>query len=207
MRYATFYNKTTLKDTLMIIYSSSLQPTKVISKNDVTVLYNNDQLIGINIFHFSKYYKFKGFKGSYIPNMSKKLFDTINIILKNEKLDEIKYQADSGIKVAKIIDIESHPDSNHLNICKVDIGEKEPLQIVCGAYNVKKDLKVICATLYSYLPSGRQIVPSKIMNVESFGMLCSAKELMLKGLENKRGLHILDDKSKVGDDFFVKCKY
>ena len=203
MRYGVYYNSTTLKDTLMIIYSEDKYPTKTIKSNDVAVLFNGDERIGINIFHFSKYYKFNDLKSSYIPILSKDLFETINNILKNEKLDAIEYQSDSGFKVGKIIECEPHPDSETLHLLKVDIGEAEPLSIVCGSFNAKEGIKAVCATLYSFLPSGKQILPSKILNIPSFGMMCSGKELKIEGYENKRGLYILDDSYNVGDDFFA----
>ena len=52
------------------------------------------------------------------------------------------------------------------------------------------------------MPSGRQIIPGKLLGIESYGMLCSGRELALEGYENKRGLLELDDNYKVGSDFF-----
>ena len=99
-------------------------------------------------------------------------------------------------------DIEEHPESDHLHICKVDVGHSDYLEIVCGAFNARKDLKCVCALPYTFMPSGRQIIPGKLLGIDSYGMLCSGRELALEGYENKRGLLELDDTYVVGSDFF-----
>ena len=72
--------------------------------------------------------------------------------------------------IGEVKECEMHPDSNHLHVCKVDIGN-ETLQIVCGAPNVRKGLKVIVALPGAKLPGG-EIKRSTIRGVESNGMLC-----------------------------------
>ena len=111
-------------------------------------------------------------------------------------------QIESGFRVAKIVDIDEHPDSEHLHICMVDIGDKEPLQIVCGASNARKDLVCVCATPFTFMPNGQQIIPNKLLGIQSNGMLCSGRELNLEGYEGKRGLLELSDEYKVGTDFW-----
>ncbi|MBO5479367.1 MAG: phenylalanine--tRNA ligase subunit beta [Clostridia bacterium] len=105
--------------------------------------------------------------------------------------------------VGEVKECEMHPDSDHLHICKVDIGS-EILNIVCGAPNVRKGLKVIVAQTGAELPGGITIKKGMIRGQESNGMLCSMQEL---GLENKfltdadkNGIHELPEDSKVGED-------
>ena len=96
--------------------------------------------------------------------------------------------------------VESHPDSDHLNVCQVDLGE-ETVQIVCGASNVREDLKVIVAKNGAILPGDFEIKKSKIRGVESNGMICALFEL---GLEEKteetyaKGITELDKDAPVG---------
>ncbi len=104
--------------------------------------------------------------------------------------------------VGEVKECEMHPDSDHLHICKVDIGT-EILNIVCGAPNVRKGLKVIVAQAGAQLPGG-VIKKGMIRGQESNGMLCSIQEL---GLENKfltdkdkDGIHELPQDAKVGQD-------
>ena len=75
---------------------------------------------------------------------------------------------------------------------------------MCGAKNARLGLLTVLALPYAYLPSGKQIVPNKLLGIESYGMLCSGKELALVGELNKPGLIELDETEyKVGDDFFA----
>ena len=104
--------------------------------------------------------------------------------------------------IGKVIECEPHPDSDHLHVCQVDVGS-ETLQIVCGAPNVRKGLKVIVALNGAVLPGG-EIKKSTIRGVESNGMLCSIAEL---GLDNKflteadkAGIHELDADAPIGKD-------
>ena len=87
----------------------------------------------------------------------------------------------SGVLVAEIVGAEKHPEADRLQVCKVDAGQGELLQIVCGAPNARVGIKVPLATVGANLPGGIAIKAAKLRGVESFGMLCSAKEL---GLDN-----------------------
>lgn len=104
--------------------------------------------------------------------------------------------------VGEVIECENHPNSDHLHICKVNVGDKV-LQIVCGAPNVRKGLKVIVALEGAILPGNFEIKKGVIRGVESCGMLCALYEL---GLEEKteetynKGICELDSNAKVGED-------
>lgn len=199
-RYALYYDYESIGDVLLIVFDSNTIPNVIKRDNDVVSLYKDDKLIGINIFNISKIMKIKA-KG-YIPLVSDRVLEVINTILKNSNVPELPDQKDSGFKVAKIVDIEEHPDSEHLHICTVDIGEKEPLQIVCGAFNARKDLICVCATPYTFMPNGQSIIPNKLLGIDSYGMLCSGRELNLEGYEGKRGLLELDESYTIGSDFW-----
>lgn len=82
-----------------------------------------------------------------------------------------------NIVIGEIIEALKHPDADRLQVCKVNIG-KEILQIVCGASNARVGLKAPCALVGAELP-GISIKAAKVRGVESFGMMCSAKELGL----------------------------
>lgn len=104
--------------------------------------------------------------------------------------------------IGEVIDCYDHPDSDHLHVCKVNVG-KEVLQIVCGAPNVRKGLKVIVALDGAELPGGT-IHKGMIRGQESNGMLCSIAEL---GLEHKfltpkdvEGIHELPLDAEIGTD-------
>lgn len=83
----------------------------------------------------------------------------------------------SGVVVGKIIEAVQHPNADRLRVCTVDIGQSEPLQIVCGAPNARVGIVVPCAQVGAVLPGDFKIGKAKMRGVESFGMLCSGKEL------------------------------
>jgi len=104
--------------------------------------------------------------------------------------------------IGEVLECVNHPDSDHLHLCKVNIGS-EVLDIVCGAPNVRKGIKVIVAQVGAKLPGG-EIKQGKIRGYESNGMLCSKAELGLdnKFLEekDKTGIHELGDDAVIGED-------
>ena len=103
-----------------------------------------------------------------------------------------------GVVVARIVEAEKHPDADKLKLCKVDAGTGELLQIVCGAPNAAAGMKVPCAVVGAVLPGEFEIKKAKLRGVESFGMLCSARELGLS--EDHAGLYALPDDAPVGLD-------
>jgi phenylalanyl-tRNA synthetase beta chain len=84
-----------------------------------------------------------------------------------------------GVVVAQIVSAEKHPEADRLQVCRVDAGLAQPLQIVCGAPNARVGLKAPLAMVGAILPGGIAIQAAKLRGVESAGMLCSAKELGL----------------------------
>lgn len=82
-----------------------------------------------------------------------------------------------NVVVGRVLTCVDHPDSDHLHITTVDVGEEQPLQIVCGAPNVKAGILVPVAKIGATLPGGVKIKKGKLRGVESQGMLCSGTEL------------------------------
>lgn len=197
--YGLYYNKEKLGDILFVIIEPNKIPNFEKKVENCMVLYQNEALIGINIFDISKIMKIKA-KG-FLPLVNKEFIDVINSILEVNDIEKLAYKEKSGFVVAKILVMEEHPESEHLHICTVDVGT-EKLQIVCGAYNAKENMKVVCALPYAFMPNGEQIIPSKLLGIESFGMLCSGRELNLEGYDEIRGLLELDDSYNVGEDFW-----
>ena len=103
----------------------------------------------------------------------------------------------SGIVVGEVKSVTKHPDAEKLNVCSVSTGSEE-LQIVCGAPNVRVGMKAPLATIGAKLPNGTEIKRAKLRGVESFGMLCSARELGLN--DEASGLFDLPSDLKVGQE-------
>jgi phenylalanyl-tRNA synthetase beta chain len=100
------------------------------------------------------------------------------------------------VVVAEVIEVHKHPDADRLSVCRVNAGGS-PLQIVCGAPNVRAGIRVPLAQVGAQLP-GVTIKQAKVRGVESSGMLCSAKELGMA--DDAAGLLILDGDAPVGTD-------
>lgn len=123
------------------------------------------------------------------------------------EVEGIKYLSTAtNLVIGEVLSCINHPESDHLHLCKVDVKD-EILDIVCGAPNVRKGLKVIVAKVGSKLP-GIEIKESKIRGEMSYGMLCSLKEL---GVEEKylteaqiNGIEELNEDAEVGNKEVLK---
>ena len=125
-----------------------------------------------------------------------------------EKLDMAGFEVESvedrrtwadGVVVGKILTAERHPNADKLQVCTVDVGAAEPLNIVCGAANARAGLTVAVATIGTYLPAiDLKMRPTKLRGVRSEGMICSLTEL---GLEKEsQGIHEFAEDLDAGTD-------
>jgi len=186
---AIFYYKETMNDTMSIIINNN-KPTKIDNKVDYSIIYHDDVLVGINLFNVSK--------KIVLPNgflhESPEILDLIKSVT---KMDLSKYAQPKFI-VGKIDSIFPIKNTN-LNLCKIFNGYDQTT-LVCGANNIKIGDKIVLANIGATLPSGLIINSSKIMDIQSNGMLCSKKELFNTDDSNE-GVLILSCDYKVGDEF------
>lgn len=132
-----------------------------------------------------------------------------------EKIERSSVEVDSVIKpsdglkkivVGKIVEMENHPDSDHLHICQVDVGEDEPVQIVCGAPNAQVGKNVITALSGARVADNMKIKKSKMRGVQSNGMLCALDEIGYpKDVVPKEwadGIYFLPEDATLGDDVY-----
>ncbi|RTL13032.1 MAG: phenylalanine--tRNA ligase subunit beta [Neisseriaceae bacterium] len=104
----------------------------------------------------------------------------------------------SGIVVGEVVECIKHPDADKLSLCKVNVAETEPLQIICGASNVAVGVKVPCAKVGAVLPGDFKITERKMRGIVSYGMLCSGTEIGYPS--DVDGLLLLDGNAPVGLD-------
>ncbi|MFW5873139.1 MAG: phenylalanine--tRNA ligase subunit beta [Bacillota bacterium] len=104
------------------------------------------------------------------------------------------------IVIGKVLDVKDHENADKLHVCQVDCGDDETYQIVCGADNVRKGLKVPVALPGTTLPGGMEIGTARLRGVKSNGMICSADELELAE-ERQPGIMELPDDFSIGADF------
>jgi len=132
-----------------------------------------------------------------------------------EKIERTSVEVDDVVKpsdglkkivVGHVLSIEMHPDSDHLHICQVDVGEDEPLQIVCGAPNIDKGQKVIVALPGSRIAGNVKIKKSKMRGVPSAGMICALQEIGFSDdvvpKDYADGIYVLPADATPGDDVY-----
>ncbi len=117
-----------------------------------------------------------------------------------------------GLVIGEVLTCIDHPDSDHLHVTTVNVGEGDPLQIVCGAPNVAAGQKVVVALVGTKLYSGEEsftIKKSKIRGTESFGMICAEDEIGIG--KSHDGIIILPADAKIGtpakDYYNIKSEY
>ncbi|MDR1057350.1 MAG: phenylalanine--tRNA ligase subunit beta [Coxiellaceae bacterium] len=103
-----------------------------------------------------------------------------------------------GVVIGEILEVTQHLNADKLTICRVNVGAKETLNIVCGAPNVKPNLKVPVALIGAELPNNFKIKTAKLRGIDSSGMLCSAVELGLS--TNAFGILELPNTAPIGTD-------
>lgn len=197
------YNKAHVGDCLMIITADDGgQPLDVDSRGDVTRLTgkNSGEVVGWNVFHISKHVP--DLTGNGQIELSDKQLKAVNDLLKQSGFSE-QLAADTSPKlvVGFVKSCKKHPDSDHLSITQTEVDNGDVLQIVCGAPNIKAGLKVVVAKPGAMLPDGTIIWPGVLRGVESFGMICSARELGLPDAPKKKGILELPYDAAVGEPF------
>ncbi|HER9870872.1 TPA: DUF4479 and tRNA-binding domain-containing protein [Streptococcus pyogenes] len=196
------YNKEQVGDVLMVI----LQDTKDIKrqverKGKVARVFAEEsgKTLAWNIFEASSLITIEGNGQIFLTDED---LARLNAELAKEGFSErLEPTVGPVFVVGQIFEMVAHPDSDHLNICQVAIGEDQTVQIVAGAPNAALGLKTIVALPGAIMPNGSLIFPGKLCGEESYGMMCSPRELALPNAPQKRGIIELDESAVVGEAF------
>ena len=168
-------------------------------KNNVVAIKHENQIVGFNIFDFSKVYSVNS--NGHIK-LNETLVEAIQQSITNAGFD---YQLEADLSPKFVVGYvetkEKHPNADKLSILKVDVSS-EKLQIVCGAPNVEAGQKVVVAKVGAVMPSGMVIKDAELRGVASSGMICSMRELNLPNAPQEKGIMVLSDDYKVGNAFF-----
>ncbi|WP_339022977.1 YtpR family tRNA-binding protein [Spiroplasma endosymbiont of Crioceris asparagi] len=166
--------------TLFILFSGKSW-NQIKEHKNMIIMLNDDEIVAINVIDIEP---------------------STNLVLLAKKLIKdnlgIEINLEPQFVVVEVMETTMIPNT-HLTVCKVFDG-KQTLQVVCGAANVKKGMKTILATVGSWMPSGLQITKGKLSGYESFGMLCSAKELNIKNKFNDKGIIELSKETVIGQN-------
>lgn len=200
------YNKEHVGDVLLVqLTTEDVIAPKVERVGDVALIKENTtgEVKGFNLFNASNYVELN-VNGNV--EVTEELVQKIRSALKENHV-ELTIEVDFSPKfvVGYVEEKEKHPNADKLSVCKVNVGD-EVLQIVCGAPNVEAGQKVVVAKIGAVMPSGMVIKPSQLRGVDSYGMICSARELAIPNAPQEKGILVLDDDAEVGSAFQIPSK-
>lgn len=197
----TTYNQPALGDTLIAVLGPDQAEQTSKQAGDIVGIYGADgDAIGFNFFNLSQW--LPGFSGNGQVHLSQAQIATLNQAIQDAGLaGALPSENPARIVIGKIVEFAEHPDSDHLHVTKVDLGAEGVKQIVCGAPNAALGQTVVAALPGAMMPDGKLIWPGKLRGVDSYGMLCAARELALPNAPQARGILIMPDDLAAGTPF------
>ncbi len=196
------YNKAHVGDVLLVqLTTEAIVKTEIERHGDLVLLKESatGEVKGFNLFNASNYMTIEEIGN---VEVTKELVANLEeVITKSGVTLSLDVDLTPKFVVGYVKEVSEHPNADKLHICKVDVGEEEPLQIVCGAPNVAEGQHVVVAKIGAVMPSGLVIKESELRGVESYGMMCSARELAIPNAPQVKGIMVLDDNTEVGSAF------
>lgn len=195
--WLAFYNAS-VGDVLMLVQKQIPAEDRDIQVLDQITLIkdkNNGEVVAINLFGVDAL----DIHENGPVRLNQGQVEWINQRLKDAQVD-LEIQGDPSAKfvVGYVATCRPHEDSDHLSITEIDLGEDDLVQIVCGADNIRQGLKVLVAKVGAVMPSGSIIWPGQLRGVDSYGMVCSTRELGLTDIEDFPGIWELSDRFEPG---------
>lgn len=200
------YNKAHVGDVLLVqLAMETIVKTQMERVGDIAILKEDTtgEIKAFNLFNASKYIELDVAGNVEVtPELVEKLTAAIKA-----NGAEILLDVDFTPKfvVGYVESKDQHPNADKLSICQVNVGE-ETVQIVCGAPNVEAGQKVVVAKVGAVMPSGLLIKEGNLRGEDSFGMLCSARELAIPGAPEVKGILVLEDSAEVGSLFEIPTR-
>ena len=201
-----FYNKEHVGDVLLVqLATEAIVKTEVERAGDIAILREaqTGEIKAFNLFNASSYIQTDA-KG--LVEVTPELVAQLAVAIEKNGAN-INLDVDFSPKfvVGYVETKDKHPNADKLSICSVNVGE-EILQIVCGAPNVEAGQKVVVAKIGAVMPSGMLIKEGNLRGVESYGMLCSARELAIPNAPSEKGILVLPEDAIVGSAFEAPTK-
>lgn len=200
------YNKEHVGDVLLVqLATENIVKTVVDKQGDVALLKEEatGEVKAFNLFNASKYIELT-VQG--IVELTPELIEKIEAaLIANNVTLSLDVDFSPKFVIGYVEAKEKHPNADKLSICKVNVGE-ETLQIVCGAPNVDAGQKVVVAKIGAVMPSGLLIKEGNLRGVDSFGMLCSARELEIPNAPSEKGILVLAEDAEVGSAFEIPTR-
>ncbi|WP_332649430.1 YtpR family tRNA-binding protein [Lysinibacillus sp. 54212] len=200
------YNKQYVGDVLLVqLATEKIISTEVERVGDFALLKEaqTGEVKAFNLFNASQYV---GLDAQGNVEVTPELVEKLEAaILANNVSLSLEVDFSPKFVVGYVATKEKHPNADKLSVCSVDVGT-ENLQIVCGAPNVEEGQKVVVAKIGAVMPSGLLIKAGNLRGVDSFGMLCSARELAIPGAPEVKGILVLDEDAEIGSPFEIPTR-
>ncbi|WP_396022066.1 YtpR family tRNA-binding protein [Bombilactobacillus thymidiniphilus] len=195
----TSYNPQELGDVLIMVLGADTPKQSVIQKGNVVQIKDEQQkVIGYNFFDVAQQLNLQSTDNGQVF-LDEAQIATLNNILQNNDFEpDLQVESTPKLVVGDVKEIKSHPDSDHLHVCQIELDNGQMAQIVCGAPNIAVGQKVVVAKVGAMMPSGQIIFAGVLRGVDSAGMVCSARELGLENAPQKRGILVLDNNYSTG---------
>lgn len=202
----TSINKQSYPNTLIVILGQDQGKSEYEEKEDITrITDEKGNVTGYNFFNADQVIDYDKLPNGEVK-LSEKDLAALNQKLADAGFDDKLAYGKPTLVYGYVKTCEKHPDSDHLHVTTIDVGNGEEHQIVCGAPNIAQGQKVVVALPGTLMPNGQMIWPGKLRSVDSYGMICSARELGLEHAPQKRGIMVVPDDFSVGDAFDAeKC--
>lgn len=196
-----FYNKEHVGDVLLVqLATEAIVKTEVERAGDIAILREaqTGEIKAFNLFNASSYIQTDAIG---LVEVTPELVAQLAVAIEKNGAN-INLDVDFSPKfvVGYVETKDKHPNADKLSICSVNVGD-EILQIVCGAPNVEAGQKVVVAKIGAVMPSGMLIKEGNLRGVESYGMLCSARELAIPNAPSEKGILVLPEDAIVGSSF------
>ena len=185
--YALFYSYKTIGDVLLVVFDNSLKPTSKKTINKITVIYNEDKIIGYNIFDIKDIVRIRSNGLIYYP--SEQFLNVVNSMLKNAGLPILEKKENSGYFIGEVESIDGSI---------VEIRGNEELLATCNQ-QLKVGNKIVYATVGTYLNNGEVVKEANVNGKAINGHICTNREL---GINDDDNILLLEEDDKVGTDFF-----
>lgn len=193
--YSLHYSYKNIGDVLIVVIENELECTSSERKGQIEVLYNNDKVIGYNIFNISELIKIKNNGPIFLPDPT--AINILNNLLKNSQVEELAILSSSGYYTGKVLDvIELSEDKKYL---MVDLSFDMVSTIVKNA-DIETGDKVVVATVDARLGDGSKVKYGNMDGTLLNGHICSELEL---SISDKEKIFKLNNNEEIGKDFFL----
>lgn len=195
------YNPDAMGDTLIVVLAQD-QPGETHQQFGDIVAISDAQgkVVGYNFFNVSQILGTLSDRGQVL--LTDTQVDKLNAAITAAGAPgQLVADHDPKLVIGVVNELAAHPDSDHLHVGQIDVGWPETVQIVCGAPNVAAGQHVVVALPGAMMPTGQIIWPGALRGVDSYGMICAARELGVPGAPDRHGILVMPDDLAAGTPF------